>query len=276
MEPPPRNILPANKILVERFANTAADWVRKEERVGLRGVILSGVMLSACAAGAFGAPPEVVAPFPSGSTTSDIDTRTIALDIKPQPVAEALTDWAQQTGLQVILPAGPEADRRLATRIKGDLTARNALELVLASTELTYEFINARTVVIRERPRVEATTTQVPARDASAGQGNSTEKKRAATSYNDGLLASVAFGEEVIVAGSHIRDMLSAGSRVQIIDESDIAATGYSTVQDVLRTIPSNLGGGPSEDFDAASAAISIAASASTCVAWERAPLWYW
>jgi iron complex outermembrane receptor protein len=250
MEPPPRNILLAKKILVERFTNTAADCALREVRVGLRGAILSGVMLSACAAGAFGAPPEVIAPFPGGGADPDTGSPAVALDIKPQSVAEALTDWAQQTGLQVIVPAGPQTDRLLVTRIKGKLTARNALEQVLANTELTYEFINARTVVIRERPRVETKVTQGSARDASVGEGASQEKQRSAPSYNDMLLASVTLGEEVIVAGSHIRGTLSAGSRVQILDEGDIAATGYATVQDVLRTIPSNLGGGPSEDFD--------------------------
>lgn len=229
MEPPPRNILPAKKILVERFTNATADCVLKEARVGLRGAILSGVMLSACAVVAFGAAPKVVAPFPGGAARPDTDTRTMALDIKSQPVAEALTDWAQQTGLQVIVPVGPQTDRLLARRIKGKFTARNALEQLLANTELTYEFINARTVVIRERPRVETKLTQVPAQKADAGE---------------------ALDEEVVVAGSHIRGTAGMGSRVQIIDDIDIAATGYSTVQDVLRTIPANLGGGPSEDFD--------------------------
>lgn len=252
MVSPPRNILLAKKILVKRFTNAAADCAPRDARAGLRGAILSGVMLSACAVAAFGAPPEVVASFPGGSAHSYTDTQTIVLDIKPQPVAEALTDWAQQTGLQVIVPVGPQTDRLLVTRIKGKLTAVSALEQVLANTELTYEFINARTVVIRERSRIgETKLTQAPALEPSTDPGATQEKRSTAASYNDMLLASLtSFNEEVVVAGSHIRGTLSAGSRVQMIDENDIAATGYSTVQDVLRSIPSNLGGGPSEDFD--------------------------
>jgi iron complex outermembrane receptor protein len=248
MEPPPPNILPAKKILVERFTNTAADCVLREVRVGLRGAILSGVMLSACAAGAFGAPPEVIAPIPGGGADPGADTRTMALDIKPQPVAEALTDWAQQTGMQVIVPAGPQTDRLLVTRIRGRLTARNALEQVLANTELTYEFINARTVVIRERPRVEAAGLREDPSGASGSRDAPQDRKGAATSSS--LFASLAVSEEVVVAGSHIRGTLSAGSRVQIMDDLDIDATGYATVQDVLMAIPANLNGGPSEDFD--------------------------
>lgn len=245
MEPPPRSILPAKKILVESFTDTAADRALREVRVGLRGAILSGVMLLACVADAFGASPEAVAPFPSDSAPPDIDARTIALDIKPQTVAEALTDWARQTGLQVIVPIGPQTDRLLLAHIRGELTARSALEQVLANTELTYEFINARTVVVRERPRVVIKRVEVP-----GAEGASQEKRRGAASYNEKVLADMAFGEEVIVAGSHIRGTLSAGSRLQIIDAGDIAATGYTTVQDVLRTLPANLGGAPSEDFD--------------------------
>jgi iron complex outermembrane recepter protein len=249
MEPPPRNILLAKKILVERFTNTAADCVLREVRVGLRGAILSGVMLSACAAGAFGAPPEVITRFPGGGADPDTDFPTIALDIKPQSVAEALTDWAQQTGLQVIVPAGPQTDRLLVTRIKGKLTARNALEQVLANTELTYEFINARTVVIRERPRVEAAAVREDP-SAASGQKDDAPQDRKSVATSPTLFASLAVSEEVVVAGSHIRGTLSAGSRVQIIDDLDIDATGYATVQDVLMAIPANLNGGPSEDFD--------------------------
>lgn len=247
MEPPPRNILLAKKILVERFTIAVTDCIPRDVRVGLRGAVLSGVMLSVCTAGAFGAPPQVAAPVSSGTADGGADTRTVALDIKPQPVAEALTDWAQQTGLQVIVPVGTQAERLLTTHIKGTLTARSALEQVLANTGLAYEFINERTVVISERPRVETKKARGPAQDTGAVVE---EKPGAATSYNDMLLARLAFDEEVVVAGSHIRGTLSAGSRVQIINESDIAATGYATVQAVLRTIPSNLGGGPSEDFD--------------------------
>lgn len=250
MDPPQRTILRAKKILVERFTNASADCVLKGAGVGLRGAILSGVMLSACAVVAFGAPPQVVAPLAGGpARPEDTETRTLVLDIKPQPVGEALTDWAQQTGLQVIVPMGPQTDRLLAVRIKGRFTARSALEQVLANTELTYEFINARTVVIRERRLDETKLTQVPASKANA-EPQAQDKKSSTASSSAMLFASQAFGEEVIVAGSHIRGTLSAGSRVQIIDENHIAATGFATVQDALRTIPSNLGGGPSEDFD--------------------------
>lgn len=250
MEPQARNILLAKNILVQRFTNTAADYVREDPKRTLRNALVSGAILLICAV-AVGAPSDIAAPFPGKS--ADTDTRILPLDIKPQSVARALTDWAQQTGLQVIVPSSAETDRMVSMRIKGRLTARSALEQVLANTALSYAFINERTVMIYERIAIveeagrDRTLVARSAQSTSVPQDN---KRNSGSSYNNMLLASLEIGEEVVVAGSHIRGTLSAGARVQVLDQADIAATGYTTMQDVLRTIPSNLGGGPSEDFD--------------------------
>jgi outer membrane receptor protein involved in Fe transport len=72
-------------------------------------------------------------------------TRTYA--IAPQPLADALTLFGQQSGLQVTLDAGIVAG--LTTPgVDGSFTAEEALRRLLAGTGLTWRFTDANTVAL--------------------------------------------------------------------------------------------------------------------------------
>lgn len=74
---------------------------------------------------------------------------------------------------------------------------------------------------------------------------------------------SVEF-EEIVVTGSHIRGVgVSVGSKVAIIDRAEIDKSGFSTVQQVLKSLPQNFQGGPSEDTRLGDPALSNFTSAS-------------
>lgn len=85
------------------------------------------------------------------ASAQESSTKQIALDIKPQPMVDALNGWAQQTGFQIICPDAESTSGLDAPRVKGRLTARAALSKLLAGTPLTYEFVNERTVAIHEQ-----------------------------------------------------------------------------------------------------------------------------
>lgn len=211
--------------------------------------ILSAAFLSAAAPNTLAA-SSVLAPSLGADT--DSSPKTVLVDIKPQALVDALNEWAQQTGLQLIFPNEGESNRMLATRVKGRLTPQAALDKVIAGTTLTYEFLNARMVVIQENDRINEPVLQSDEdvyaeafRPRPPGEGGDVAADRGKpTSYNDMLLASM------VVTGTHIRGVVSAGSRVELLDQGDIDATGYTTIQNVLTSIPANLGGGPSEDFN--------------------------
>ena len=66
-------------------------------------------------------------------------------------MVDALNGWAQQTGLQLIVPDADATNGLEAPRLKGTFTAQAALSHLLAGTQLTYEFVNERTVAIHAR-----------------------------------------------------------------------------------------------------------------------------
>src|SRR5580658_11088054 len=69
------------------------------------------------------------------------------LSIPAEPLANALNDLAQQSGLQVMF-ASELVARLKSPEVKGTVTATEALQRLLMNTGLRYEFVNPHTVTI--------------------------------------------------------------------------------------------------------------------------------
>jgi len=69
------------------------------------------------------------------------------LSIPAEPLANALNDLAQQSGLQVMFASELVASLR-SPEVKGSLTATQALQRLLNNTGLRYEFVNPHTITI--------------------------------------------------------------------------------------------------------------------------------
>src|SRR5688572_14211095 len=75
----------------------------------------------------------------------------IQLSIEQQTLVDALNEWAQQTGLQLVSPTSEITYRLVAPQVKGKFTAQAALEKLLAGTPFTFVWLNERSVAIREK-----------------------------------------------------------------------------------------------------------------------------
>jgi iron complex outermembrane recepter protein len=74
----------------------------------------------------------------------------ITLDIKRQPLGDALNELARQSGLQIVLYT-QVGEGMSAPTLLGRYTAESALEKLLNGTALDYQFINPRTVAIEPK-----------------------------------------------------------------------------------------------------------------------------
>src|SRR5687767_1740782 len=75
---------------------------------------------------------------------------SVQLKITAQPLGDALAEFAQQTGLQLI--ASSELTRGIRSEaVEGNFTAEEGLKRLLAGAGLKYDFINERTVAIRKQ-----------------------------------------------------------------------------------------------------------------------------
>jgi hypothetical protein len=91
------------------------------------------------------------------------------LDISPQPLESALRELAAQSGLQLLFPAAGEAAHQVAPALVGVHTPREALDQLLADTDLKYEYVNSRTVAISEK-RVNWRDGYIVFEDAALGE----------------------------------------------------------------------------------------------------------
>lgn len=204
-----------------------------------------------------------LAVFAVTSHAQETQSRQIALDIEPQSMSDALNDWAQQTGLQLIFPDADITNRLAAPSVRGTYTAQAALNQLLAGTQLTYEFVNDRTVSIRERHpdapmlakpmgreqrepyvrlvdrrfgdepgdavTVQRVATVEQAEISDAGQRSEREKQR-----KTDVLA------EIVVTGTNIRGLENSTVPITVLDKAYIESTGLSTATRLIESLPQN------------------------------------
>jgi iron complex outermembrane recepter protein len=75
-------------------------------------------------------------------------TQQLTWDLRAQPIGDALNEFAQKAGLQVVFYT-EVSEGITAPALSGTFTSQAALEKLLTGTRLQYEFINDRTVAIR-------------------------------------------------------------------------------------------------------------------------------
>lgn len=94
----------------------------------------------------------------AGSVQAD---ETLTADIAPQPVADALAEFARQTGLQVIYLT-PIATQRTSAGARTGMSPSDALTRLLDGTGLRFRFLNDRTVRIYVIDQDEGTPAPAP------------------------------------------------------------------------------------------------------------------
>lgn len=157
----------------------------------------------------------------------------LSRDIAAQPLAQALSEFATQTSLQLVYVSEIAASQTSKVAPRG-LPAADALQRLLAGTGLRFEFLNERTVRIFAR-----SSCALPSRCAYLPYGATTVATASPSrppSQDDPL-------EEVIVTG--LRWWLApteAVAPVIVLDRRDIERGGESSIGGVLQALPMTTG----------------------------------
>ncbi len=157
----------------------------------------------------------------ASGASAEATTSTFAFNIPPENAAQAFNDFSRQAGVQVLFPF--DAATKVSSQgARGTFSRDEVLARLLVGTGL--EIASETETVISLR--------------VEAGQRGS---------------ASVGAGLDVIVTGTHIRGG-NPTSPVHTVSRSDIDASGYSQVGDLVRSLPENFSGGQNPGVIAASA----------------------
>ncbi len=157
----------------------------------------------------------------------------LSRDIAAQPLAQALSEFATQTGLQLVYVSGVAATQDSKRAPRG-LPPADALQRLLEDTGLRFEFLNDRTVRI-----FAGSSCALPSGCAGPPSGAAAlaaERPPGPPSPHDRL-------EEVIVTGARWwLDPAHAVAPVTVLDRRDIERGGESSIGDVLQALPMTTG----------------------------------
>lgn len=155
----------------------------------------------------------------------------LPFDIQPQPISRALADFGKQAGVQVLVRTEDiKNGQALSPAVNGQLTARAALEQLLANSGLTYEYLDERT--IRVRP-----VTQPPLAQAQS-RPRGTEEAANPGANNQKSAANEAALEEIIVTAQKREERLQdVPISVSVLGGGDLEASGARGIGDALNQV---------------------------------------
>lgn len=186
----------------------------------------------------------VEAPANASITAGDEEVRDFK--IAAQPVSEALREYAQQSGDQIVFYSDVGKGRQ-STPLQGKFTRQEALQQLLLDTGLKSERVGSKTVAIstaappkqdsRERTSTAASTRRAEAEERVARVAIP-DNERAARA---GQSAQSLFGvEEIIVTGTAVAGRTKFDSSVAISTFSarDIAQQAPASSADLISAVP--------------------------------------
>lgn len=164
-------------------------------------------------------------------------------DIPQQPLSEALAEFARQSKANVVAPSALTRGK-VSAAVAGEMTPADALARLVVDAGLQIKqsdngaFIVAQAVASGPKPE----RTQFAQAETDPPEVIATNERRERRDEDQVLRQ-----EKVTVTGTLIRGLAPESSPLQIYDREDIAGSGVTTVEQFLRTLPQNFGGGSTE-----------------------------
>ena len=180
----------------------------------------------------------------------------IAFNIKSGSLITALNDYARQSDQEILFSSDIVAGKETKA-LKGLYAPDEALARILADTGLVYDIDEGDTILIKD-----------PAREAAAprpfrvAQMDQATIAASDTSGRSAARIDQEERDEIIVTGTNIRGVQNIASPLTVITREDIDRQGFSTTQQLLRSLPQNLDAG--ENSTVTASAVSNNAEVGT------------
>jgi outer membrane receptor protein involved in Fe transport len=157
------------------------------------------------------------------------------LNIPAQSLGDALRSFGRATRQNVIFDGASVRGKR-SMAVRGRYTAREALDRMLAGSGLSVSTGAGGVMMVRPgNGSAEASASQDSSpRDGTMRLGEA----------GIGSAPPDNEGAEIVVTGTNIRNLAPGSSPVDVITRADINRSGLTSTADVIRTLPSNFGGG--------------------------------
>ena len=143
--------------------------------------------------------------------------QTTSINIQSQPIGDALSELAQQLGLQITLYSSVVSGIN-SKHLVGNFSSNDeALDQMLAGTGLVYRYLDDQTVMVSRKEEEKATEVEQE---------------------------SIEEVEEVVVTGSRVaRNPAELAGQLLVFGDEQIKASGATTLERFLRRLPQNVNG---------------------------------
>ena len=205
-------------------------------RVRLKQTSLGVVSLAALSA-AMGAAPAAA----QSSTVQS--SQAVKFSVDAQALDRTIREIGEQSGAQIVLYTEDTKGMR-ASRLEGDYTVEQALDVVLKDTNLEYRRVNDRTIAVAPSVRFAfadagddfredalVRVSQILSEDASDQSSDSDE--RGSTTLEI---------DTIVVTGTNIKGVENPTVPVTSFSRDEILNSGRTSLADFTRLIPQNLG----------------------------------
>lgn len=166
-------------------------------------------------------------------------------------LSRGLIQLTEQSGMQLIYPAGEEVTDLPLKPLIGKYTTEDALEQLLEGTGLEYELIDAQTISIIDpsHPTKTSAATEAGGKGLLIAQATNASDADESRNWSAGTAAQPTPAgsaaalpqadlaeplEAVVVTGTNIRGVVPAGSPVIVIDRDEMQRSGYTTTEQVI------------------------------------------
>jgi len=175
--------------------------------------------------------------------------------IPAEELGSALQTLAKDYDFQVLYRTETVNNLRTQGAV-GSMTSDEALTKVLSGTGLSYKYLDSQTVtIISASAVVSQSNSEKSTQDTGGGKKSSQDFRVAQVDQATSKASTVEVEnteavhekksdlEEIIVTGTHIRGV-APSSPVLTITREDIDRSGYTSIGDVMRSLPQNYNGG--------------------------------
>ena len=179
------------------------------------------------------------------------------VELESQPLSDALKSFADQTGLQIMF-FSELTDGVQTAKLVGGYTANAALDTLLGSSGLTYDYINDRAITVRASNAVSEdeggdsdskNSSPAPvlmAQNQTIPRSSLNPPANSDRTDDEPGEDAVRF-EEIVVTGTNIRGAESP-SPTLTFDREAIVRTGFATTRELIDSVPQIFGAGAGID----------------------------
>ena len=173
---------------------------------------------------------------------------THEVDIKPQELGAALTEFGIQTGHEILF-VDADVNGKTTNGVVGEVTTPEAIKTLLDDTNVDYRIDDNGTLLVGKAAIRQANLRAEEERGGRfrVAQLDQEDDVREVDDVNQDEDDESA-QDVIVVTGTNIRGISNDSSPVLSFDRNAIANTGFSTTQEFIQSLPQNFGAGASED----------------------------